>query len=218
MKMPMLKPCNADISSINRKKLNKHAVTLVELIIAMFILSLAILPAVGTFSTYFSTSTRQMEQEMALKIAESVINLFQTVSYELIQERAIDSLPLDIQTPDGTVKGTLVFKNNPDKIVGESADGKSLGVDNNSYLQACSEDIHINRRKYKVEVNVVRVFRPQVPSTPHKEALDFTYYDCTASETVKYSCQDNAFVFNVTVKFGKANPIKLSSFRVDMVK
>ncbi len=218
MKTPILKLYNADISSIKRKKLNKHAVTLVELTIALFILSMAILPAVGTFSTYFTTSTKQMEQEMALKIAESVINLFQTVSYELIQENAIDSLPLDIQTPDGTIKGTLVFKKNPDKVVGQSADGQSLGIDNNSYLQAYSEDIQINRVKYKVEVNVVRIFRPQIPSNPHRDALDFTYYDNTASEPLKYSSQDNAFIFNVTVKFGKANPIKLSSFRVDMVK
>ena len=213
--MLKLKLYKEDISSINKRK--KSGVSLVEVIIALLILTLAALPAIGTFSTYYSTSTKQMEQEMALKIAESVVNLMHTVSYDMILDKTLKTVPLDIQTPDGTIQGSLVFKEAGPQMIGLSADGKTPG-NNKLYLQGTCENIQINRIKYKVDVDVLSEFRPQSLIKEHKEAMDFYYYDETASETLRYSSQDYSFIFNVSVSFGKSKPIKLSSFRADMVK
>ncbi len=218
MKMLKLRHYNEDISNIIRKKYKKSAVSFVEIITALFILTLAILPAVGTFSSYYSLSTRQMEQEMALKIAESVINLMNTVSYDMIIDKTLNSVPLNIQTPNGTVQGTLIFKEVDPRTIGLSADGNTPRHPDNIHLQGVCEEIQINRIKYQVVVNVIREFRPQNLNTQHNEAMDFYYYDYAASDSVRYSSFDFAFVFNVMVSFGNAKPIKLSSFRADMVK
>ena len=216
MKMQRLKLYREDISNTNRIN-RKTGVTLVEVIIALFILALAILPAVGTFSTYYSASTKQMEQEMALKIAESVVNLMNTLSYDMIIDRTLNTVPLDIQTPDGTVQGNLVFK--PVKIpIGYSADGQTPQHPDNLHLRGICEDIQINRVKYNITVDIIREFKPQDIKKPHNEAMDFYYHDYLASYTSRYSSFDFAFVFNISVGFGKAKPIRLSSFRVDMVK
>ena len=218
MKMLKSSRYREDISSINRIVHKKSGVSLVEIIVALLILALAALPAVGTFSTYYSTSTRQMEQEMALKIAESVINLMQSLSYDMINDGTLTAVPLDIQTPDGTVHGTLNFGKPGPQMIGLSADGKTPGHQNNLYLIGSCEGIQINRVKYHSDVSIIREFRPQIVDNPHKEAMTFYYYDDNASETFKYDSTDSGYVFNVTVSFGKSKPIKLSSFRADLAK
>lgn len=218
MKMLKSRRYSVDISSINRIIQKKSGVSLVEIIVALLILALAILPAVGTFSTYYSTSTRQMEQEMALKIAESVINLMNTLSYDMIIDKTLNTVPLDIQTPDGTVQGNLVFKADNPGMIGLSADGKTPGQSDNLYLRGSCNEIQINRVKYGIEIDIIKEFRPQELNASHDDAMDFYYYDYYASDTIRYSSFDYSFVFNVTVSFGKAKPIKLSSFRADMVR
>lgn len=218
MKMLKSKHYSESISSINRLIYKKSGVSLVEIIVALLILALAALPAVGTFSTYYSTSTRQMEQEMALKIAESVVNLMNTLSYDMIIDKTLKTVPLDIQTPDGTVQGTLNFAEPDPPMFGLSADGKTPKHPDNLHLRGYCDDIQINRVKYRIEVNIIKEFRSQNYKVPHDGAMDFYYFDFSTSETLRYSSFDPAFVFNITVGFGKAKPIKLSSFRADMVK
>lgn len=215
--MQKLRHYKEDINNINLI-CKKSGISLVEIIVALLVLALAALPAVGTFSTYYSTSTKQMEQEMALKIAESVVNLMNTVSYDMILDKTLSNVPLDIQTPDGTIQGNLIFKDvNDPRIVGLSADGKTPS-NNKLFLRGTCEDIQINRIKYKVDVDVIKAFRSQNLTLAHDEAMNFYYYDYSASETQKYDSFDDAFIFDVTVTFGKTKPIKLSSFRADMVK
>ena len=219
MKMLKLRQYREDISSINRIICKKSGVSLVEIIVAFLILALAALPAVGTFSTYYSASTKQMEHEMALKIAESVINLMNTVSYDMIIDKSLNTVPLDIQTPNGTVQGNLVFKSVYFKALDE--DGNTPQHPDNLHLRGICEDIQINRIKYNITVDIIREFRPQIknPQKSHKEAMDFYYFDYSESKLAKYSSFDFAFVFNVTVGFGKkTKPIRLSSFRADMVR
>ena len=210
--------CRENISNIKRIIYKKSGVSLVEIIVALLILALAALPAVGTFSSYYATSTKQMEQEMALKIAESVVNLMNTISYDMIIDKTLNKVPLDIQTPDGTIQGTLVFKEPGPQMIGMSQDGKTPEHPDNFHLHGFCEDIQINRVKYRVEVSIIREFKKQEISKPHGEAMDFFYYDFLTSDILRYSSFDYGFVFNVAVSFGKAKPIRLSSFRVDMVK
>ena len=218
MKMLKSKHCRENISSTEKIIYKKSGVSLVEIIVALLILAMAALPAVGTFSTYYATSTKQMEQEMALKIAESVVNLINTLSYDMIIDKTLNKVPLDIQTPDGTVQGTLTFVEPGPQMIGQSADGKTPGHPDNLYLKGFCEDIQINRVKYRIEIDVIKEFRSQSYEVPHDDAMDFYYYNFSSSETFRYSSFDPAFVFNITVGFGKAKPIKLSSFRADMVK
>ena len=147
MKMLKSRRYREDISSINRIVHKKSGVSLVEIIVALLILALAALPAVGTFSTYYSTSTRQMEQEMALKIAESVINLMQSLSYDMINDGTLTAVPLDIQTPDGTVQGTLNFGKPGPQMIGLSADGKTPGHPNNLYLIGPQDPLFLHPSK-----------------------------------------------------------------------
>ncbi len=216
--MPKSRLYKKDINSINHIIRKKSGVSLVEIIVALLILALAAIPAVGTFSTYYSASTKQMEQEMALKIAESVINLMHTISYDMIIDKTLNNIPLDIQTPDGTVQGTLTFLDDGPVMLGITTDGKTPGSPDKLYLRGICEDIQINRVKYKIVVNIIREFRPQNIMLSHDEAMDFYYYDYSASETQRYCSFDSSFIFNVEVSFGKSKPIKLSSFRADMVK
>ena len=88
--MPKSRLYKKDINSINHIIRKRTGVSLVEIIVALLILALAAIPAVGTFSTYYSASTKQMEQEMALKIAESVINLMHTISYDMIIDKTLN--------------------------------------------------------------------------------------------------------------------------------
>ncbi len=205
------------MTSTNRKLKNrKSGVSLVEILIAMLILALAILPAVGTFSSYYGSSTRQMEQEMALKIAEATVNLLNSVSFEMFIDETITVAPLslDIQTPDGSYNGKLYFKK------GLESDPSKYGFTGTTSTVE-SEKLKINRVEYKIKVEAQRIYQAQVISAPHDNAMGLNYFavgeDGTPT-TERYECFDDMYIFNVEVAFGNAFPIRISSFRTDMVK
>ena len=80
--------CRENISNIKRIIYKKSGVSLVEIIVALLILALAALPAVGTFSSYYATSTKQMEQEMAHALYSLAKLRPQTVG-ELVQSEIL---------------------------------------------------------------------------------------------------------------------------------
>lgn len=196
MKMQTCELCSVSMNSVKKKR---FGITLIEILISLVILALAVLPALGTFSTYYGTATRQMEQEMALKIAESVVNQLQALSFGLILDKAIPDSPLDIQTSEGTFSGILKF----------------------TELTGTSNEIQINRIKYQIKVEIKELFVPQDLDSPHNQAIKFkfkNFKDPNNPIDDEYESFDTAFIFNVTVNYGGAVPIKLSSFRTDMVK
>lgn len=203
-------------STKQKNKNNKSGITLVEILVSLLILALAILPAVGTFSSYYGSATRQMEQEMALKIAEATVNLLNSVSFETFIDETITATPLslDIQTPDGAFNGKLYFKkgieNHPEQY---GFTGTTSNVE--------SEKLKINRVEYTIKVEAKRVYQAQIISAPHDKALGLNYLvveDDGTTSTERYECFDDMYVFNVEVGFGKSTPIRVSSFRTDMVK
>lgn len=204
------------ISTNKKNKNGKSGITLVEILVALLVLALAVLPAVGTFSSYYSTATRQMEQEMALKIAEATVNLLNSVSFDQFVTGDITQMPLalDIQTPDGTFNGKLYFKEgieNQPNVFGYT--GRTSELQN--------EKLQINRIEYKIKVEARRVFKSQVISRPHDEAMRLYYLveeEDGSTTQERYDCFDDSYVFNVEVSFGNAIPIKISSFRMDMTK
>ncbi len=187
---------------ISRKACPARAgMSLVEILMALFILTIAVLPAIGTFSGYYGVATRQMDQEMALKLGEGVINVLMTTTYSDLVLHKLTSLPLNIQTPSGTFVGTLNFS-------GDSA---------------TSSAIVIGKTSYTVGAEIKRVFEAQNIDTPHKNAMEFSWQlpdSVSASGAViaTYSCRDDLLCIKVSVSYGGQNQFKLATFRADMTR
>ncbi|EKD82005.1 MAG: hypothetical protein ACD_39C01524G0001, partial [uncultured bacterium] len=131
----------------------RKGVTLVEILIALFIMALAILPAIGAFSTSYGAATRQLEQELALKLGESVVNVLLTANYDRLITGTLGALPLNIQTPSGDFSGSLVFTG----------------------MTASAASVTIGRASYGISAQVTTLFRAQNIDTPHGDALVFSY-------------------------------------------
>jgi len=186
----------------------RAGLSLIEILMALFILTIAVLPAIGTFSGYYGVATRQMEQEMALKLGEAVVNVLMTANYSLLKDGAIPSLPLNIQTPSGSFAGTLTF-----------AGGYASGT-----------PVTIGKTRYIIGAEVKKIFLAQDITAPHNNALEFSWISPDAPPVpsagaapppppvATYSCFNDLICLKVTVDFGGAKPIELATFRADMAR
>ncbi len=187
----------------------RAGLSLVEILMALFILTIAVLPAIGAFSGYYGVATRQMEQEMALKLGEAVVNVLMAANYSELKDGAIPPLPLNIQTPSGSFAGTLTF-------TGGYASGSA---------------VTIGKTKYVVGAEVKKVFLAQNISAPHNNALEFSWISPDAPPVpagggalpppppvATYSCFNDLICLKVTVDFGGAKPVELATFRADMAR
>ncbi len=187
----------------------RRGISLVEILMALLILSIAVLPAVGTFSNYYGVATRQMDQEIALKLGESVISLLMNTAYSDLAQGKLTDLPMNFQTPSGSIEGTLSFN-------GYNATGT----------------IEIGRVKHVINSSISKVFTAQNLDSPHKNALQFTWQSADppppmpigapppppGSNIASYSCFDDLLCIKVSVHYGPGNPIELAVFRADMTK
>ena len=175
---------------------------------ALLILTIAVLPAIEHFPAT-SVATRQMEQEMALKLGEAVVNVLMTANYSELKEGAIPALPLNIQTPSGSFSGTMSF-----------AGGYASGT-----------PVTIGKTKYIIGAEVKKIFLAQNIGTPHNNALEFSWISPDAPPPpfgggaapppppiATYSCFNDLICLKVTVDFGGAKPIELATFRADMAR
>lgn len=186
----------------------RQGVTLIEILIALVIMALAILPAIGAFSTFYGTATRQLEQEIALKLGESVVSVLLTANYEKLANGNLDTVPLNIQTPSGDFSGSLVFT------------GKL----------ASSTSVSIGRASYTISAAVSTLFRAQNIEAPHNDALMFSFKNYAPPPVVPgggppppppepiatYSCFDDLICIKVRVDYGHREVIELETFRADM--
>ena len=195
-------------------------VSLVEILMALFILAIAVLPAIGSFSTFYGVATRQMEQEMALKLGEAVVNVLMTTTYSELVKGTLTNLPLNIQTPSGTFAGTLNF----------------------SGSSATSTPIIIGKTSYIVGAQITKVFVAQDTYNPHNTALEFSWLPPKGpggpgggppppvpppvppvgapppSMIATYSCHDDLLCILVSVDYGGPALFKLATFRADMTR
>lgn len=187
----------------------RAGLSLVEILMALFILTIAVLPAIGTFSGYYGVATRQMEQEMALKLGEAVVNVLMTANYSKLKDGTIPALPLNIQTPSGNFSGTLTF-------TGGYASGTP---------------VTIGKTKYIIGAEVRKIFLAQNIAAPHNNALEFSWISSNAPPgppvgagapppppIATYSCFNDLICLKVTVDFGGAKPVELATFRADMAR
>lgn len=185
----------------DKHKKRQRGVSLPEILMALLILAVAVLPAVGAFTRYYGVATRQMDQEIALKLGEAVINVLMTVNYTRLSQGMIPNIPLNVQLPSGAYTGSLNF----------------------SGMEATGTSIVIGKVDYRISASVTPVFRAQNIDVPHFDALEFKFYEklpgpggAPPGEIATYSCFDDLLAINVSVKYGPGAPIRLSTFRTDM--
>lgn len=194
----------AEFAGVPRK-----GVTLVEILVALFIMALAILPAIGAFSSSYGVATRQLEQEIALKLGESVVNVLLTANYDRLISGSLGNIPLNIQTPSGDFKGALLFTG----------------------MTASSTSVTIGRASYAISAQVTTLFRAQNIETPHNDALVFGFRDFAPPPgppgppppgppppppVATYSCFDDLVCLRVRVDYGQREAVELETFRADM--
>ena len=184
----------------------RKGISLVEIMVALMILALAMMPIAGTFSQYYGVATRQMEQEIALKLGEAVINVLLSTTYSDLINGTTPDLPLNIQTPSGNYEGQLAFSGNT----------------------AEAAPVAIGKAKYTIRAQINTVFEAQTIGSIHDNALEFSYHSALPPITgggpppapiiATYSSFDDLICINVTVDYGGNKPIRLSTFRADMTR
>lgn len=192
---------------------SRKGVTLVEILIALFIMALAILPAIGAFSTSYGTATRQLEEEIALKLGESVVSVLLTANYDRLVSGTLGTLPLNIQTPNGDFSGALAFTG----------------------MTASAGAVVIGHASYSISVEINTLFRAQNMDAPHNDALVFSYRNfelppgppppppplplpgpVPPAPVATYSCFDDLVCLKVRVDYGHREAVELETFRADM--
>lgn len=190
-------------------RVSRAGLSLIEILMALFILAIAVFPAIGAFSSYYGVATRQMEQEIALKLGEAVVNVLMTTTYSKLAQGTLTSLPLNIQTPSGNFEGTLNFSGN----------------------MATGTPVAIGKTRYKTGVEIKKIFVAQDIFFPHTNALEFSWIPPDfvppmplgpppplSTMIATYSCRDDLICIMVSVDFGGAKPFKLATFRADMTQ
>jgi prepilin-type N-terminal cleavage/methylation domain-containing protein len=182
----------------------KRGMSLIEILIALFILAVAAMPVIGVFSQYYGIASRQLDNEIALKLAEASINKILAHRYsDLIQGNSF-SIPLDLQTAEGPIVTNLDFEN-----------GKGT-----------SGDISIGKLTYNITIETQILYEAQNIDFPHSKALEFRFASHTSANTgvptvevASYSCTDNLIAVKLLVEYGgPKDKVELACFRADMAK
>ena len=193
---------------MKKPNLCRKAVTLIEILIAVFILAVAVLPVVGTFSKFYGLASRQMEQETALKIAEAAMNKLISHRYSDLAGNKAFTVPLEFVTPEGAISGNLDFAGN----------------------MATSTPIVMGNTVFRINSSVERIFVAQNINSPHDKALEFKYPVSLPPPSTggppptpvmtTYSSFDDLLMIKLRVVFGSGTKdiVELSSFRADMNK
>lgn len=192
---------------------NTMGVTLVEILLALFILAAAVLPISGLFSQYYSITTRQLEREIAQKLAEGAMEALMTHRYSDLVGNQDFTVPLSINTPGGIAQFDLDFSQNP-----------SLGTADEHNVEAQSERFRIGRAEYGVSVYVDILFKAQNLNNIHDDALVLSYgfdeFNNGNLEVSTYHSMDNLITISVDVETftDQTHSTRLKSFRADMTR
>lgn len=184
---------------------------MVEVLLAMFIMALAVLPLFRTFSQSYALATKQSEQQMALKIAEAAINKLLAVQFaQLSGDAPPEDVPFEVQAPSGAVGGVLAL------VPG----GGSLCTIGTASLQLGG------RKEFSVQVQVEREFEGRAMGAPPvigPKTLLFSYCEDSYVDAAipmivqQYACSDHLLRISVNVTFGLPQmTLALHTFRVDM--
>lgn len=183
-----------------------RGLSLIELMMAVTILALAVLPAIGAFSGYYGLATRQLEQETALKIAEGTLNKLMTHKYSDFFRNEPFTVQLNFETPEGSYDGSLKF-------------GNSAGS---------APPVSIGRASYSITASSSIIFEAQDMELQHDRAMVLNYPtqlplpDSNGNSTgvATYSSFDDQVLISVNVRYGESenNRIGLAAFRADITR
>jgi prepilin-type N-terminal cleavage/methylation domain-containing protein len=184
----------------------RQGMTLVEVLMALVILAIAVLPVISALTQYYGVASRQFDNETALKLAEAAMNKILAHKYSALAKGETFSLPLDFSTPDGTVAGALSFSGG----------------------NATSGPIEVGKITYNISVETQTLFFAQNIDAPHDNALEFKF----AAEpplppiagsppppptVASYSCFDDLIGIRLIVEYGgPKDRVELAAFRADM--
>lgn len=186
---------------------NYHrGLSLIELMMAVTILALAVLPAIGAFSGYYGLATRQLEQETALKIAEGTLNKLMTHKYTDFFHNAPFTVELNFETPEGSYNGSLSF----------------------SDRAGSAPPVTIARTSYSITAASSIVFESQDMDLQHDRAMILSYPirlpvpDASGNTTgvATYSSFDDLVMISVNVVYGESpnSRVGLAAFRADITR
>ena len=186
----------------NRFNFNQ-GITLVEVLIALLILMGTILPVISAFSKYYGTSSKQLDQEIALKITEATMNKLLSAKFSSLNSSGSNiEFPLNFETPAGIFSGLFKFSGN---------DGYS-------------NDIKLGANVYKITAKTSKLFIGQdplavpPPTALASGALVFRYAEDTSVKT--YICTDDMISIQMNTKYGKnqTKTLQIITLRADMTQ
>jgi prepilin-type N-terminal cleavage/methylation domain-containing protein len=198
-----------------------RGMTLLEILVALLVLVIGILPVIGVFTQYFGVANYQTDQETALKIAESTMTKLLSSKFSDIAAGVSFPLDLSFQTPSGVFAGKLTFTGTK----GESA------------------PISLGKSSFKIDFNVIKVYEafkitnivnkamvlkypattpppdpiPPPPPAPPPPPLPPAVPVFPGMYVHDYSCTNDFLAFHLKVTYGDPEKsVDLMTFRADM--
>jgi hypothetical protein len=190
---------------------HRFGVTLAEILLAMLILGMAVLPIIRAFSQSYALAGRRLDQEIALKMAEATLNTLMGVKFDTLDKPSGDStIPMRFETPSNP-NLAVDFPLGP-----SGSDGPAQGT----------LALTVGKSTFTIEAKVIRVFQgvpPHVtpPTSPDPPLLYLTYpyneygpiaagtglvdYAPIASHVASYTCPDNFLGIQVHVRYSVNN-------------
>ena len=191
---------NISEKNISKIKSCKLGITLIEILIALIILVVTVLPVISVFSKYYGVSSKQLSQEVALKITEAAMNELLSARFSSLDGGSL-SIPLNLETSAGRFSGTFNFSGH----------------------KGSSNKIKLGVTTYQLVASTTKIFEAQDPlGAPNPKALVFRYLTDTGgpSPTIAtYACTDDMISIEMGIKYGKFNKkLDIVTFRADMSK
>jgi len=179
--------------SISATESGRRGLSLVELLMAFFLIALIILPIMRALPQSFGIASRQADQEIAIKIGESTVNTLLAVPFEVVSgSPGTRHVPFDLQTGSGTIPVSL-------QIAGLLGTGS----------------VRIGRTDYLIRITL----KPEYSGPPPApSALVFGFAaPPPAAGIASYACPDLFMMIRVDVEYGQRGvPVKLATFRADL--
>jgi prepilin-type N-terminal cleavage/methylation domain-containing protein len=171
-------------------------VTLIEVMMALAIMAVAVFPILGAFTKFYGVSTKQLDQEIALKVGEATMNkLLEHKFSQLAKSQSFTINDLNFKTPNGNLTGVLNF------------DGK-IGK---------SSKLKLGKSVYEIEFIVTKLFKADDPAAAIKFVYPYLLSNSVDEDT--YSCRDDFLALKVIVRYSQpVKEIELIAFRADMTK
>lgn len=179
--------------SISATESGRRGLSLVELLMAFFLIALIILPIMRALPQSFGIAGRQADQEIAIKLGESTVNTLLAVPFEAVSGLpGIRHVPFDLQTGSGTIAVSL-------QMVGLLGTGS----------------VRIGRTDYLIRITL----KPEYSGPPPApSALVFGFAaPPPAAGIASYACPDLFMMIRVDVEYGQRGvPVTLATFRADL--